>query len=341
MNSPRRTLADLAQFLGADVHGDESAEVDSLAALKNAGPGQISFLANEKYTGDLRVTGATAVLIKPALATLCPTNALVMANPYLGFARLSHLFDPEPAVPKGIHPSATVAEDAVVSETASIGACAVIESGVRIDWGVQIGPGTVVGARSRIGEETVLAANVVLYHDVVLGRRCRISSGAVLGSDGFGYAPTGDHWERIAQVGGVSVGDDVDIGANTSIDRGALNDTVIGDGVKIDNNVQIAHNVEIGDHSAIAAMVGVSGSVRIGRHCVFGGASGIGGHLTIADNVHLTGMTMVTRSLLKPGVYSSGTGVEPNSEWRRSVARFRQLDDMARRLRQLEKKLND
>jgi len=328
MNSSPRTLADLAQLLGAELRGDGGAEVTGVATLKNAGPGQIAFLANEKYARDLVGTGATVVLVRPDLAGQCPTNALVLENPYLGFARVSHLFDSEPTAESGIHSSATVAAGAVVAETASVASCAVIESEARIGGGV------------RVGDGTVLAANVTLYHDVVVGDRCRISGGAVIGADGFGYAHAGDHWERIAQTGGVRIGDDVDIGANTSIDRGALDDTVIDNGVKIDNNVQIGHNVRIGAHSAIAAMVGISGSTHVGCHCIFGGASGVGGHLTIADNVHLTGMTMVTKSLHEPGLYSSGTGVEKNRQWRRSVVRFRQLDEMARRLRQLEKKLN-
>ncbi|TDT43188.1 UDP-3-O-[3-hydroxymyristoyl] glucosamine N-acyltransferase [Halospina denitrificans] len=341
MSGLRKTLAEVAQLLGAELRGEESAEVTGLGTVHNARPGQVTFLANEKYTRHLPETKATAVLIRPELADQCPVNALLLDDPYLGFARLSHLFDPQPSPEAGIHPSASVSPSAHVASTAFIGAGVVVESEARIEDGARIGPGSVIGVRSHVGEGTVLAANVTLYHDVVLGQRCRISSGAVIGSDGFGYAHASDHWERIAQIGGVRIGNDVDVGANTSIDRGALDDTVIGDGVKIDNNVQIGHNVEIGEHSAMAALVGIAGSTHIGRHCIFGGASAIAGHLKIADHVHLTGMTMVTKNLNEPGVYSSGTGVESNRDWRRSVARFRQLDDMARRLRQLEKKLND
>lgn len=341
MSSLRTTLAEVADLLGAELRGDGEAEITGLGTLHNARQGQVAFLANEKYTRHLPGTKATAVLIRPEFADQCPVNALLLDDPYFGFARLSHLFDPQPAPQAGIHPSACVSPTAQVASTASIGAGAVVDAEARIEDGVRIGPGSVVGARCRIGEGSYLAANVTLYHDVALGQRCRISSGAVIGSDGFGYAHAGDHWERIAQIGGVRIGNDVDVGANTSIDRGALDDTVIGDGVKIDNNVQIGHNVEIGEHSAMAALVAIAGSTRIGRHCIFGGCSGVAGHLTITDHVHLTGMTMVTKNLKEPGVYSSGTGVEPNRDWRRSVARFRQLDDMARRLRQLEKKLSD
>lgn len=341
MSGSRQTLAEVARFLDAELRGDGAAEISGLGTLHNAREGLITFLANEKYVRHLPETKATAVLLKPAFADQCPVNALVLEDPYLGFARLSHLFDPQPIPAAGIDPSAVIAASATISESAHIGPGAIIQEEARVDDRARIGPGAVVGARSHVGADTVLAANVTLYHDVVVGQRCRISSGAVIGSDGFGYAHAGDHWERIAQIGGVRIGDDVDVGANSSIDRGALDDTVIGDGVKIDNTVQIGHNVEIGDHSAMAALVGVAGSTRIGRHCVFGGASGIAGHLNITDHVHLTGMTMVTKNLNEPGVYSSGTGVEPNRDWRRSVARFRQLDDMARRLRQLEKKLSD
>lgn len=341
MSSVRKTLEELAQFLGAELRGDAKDEVTGLGTLHNAREGQVTFLANEKYARHLPETKATAVLLKPEFAGDCPVNALVLEDPYLGFARLSHLFDPQPSRDEGVHRSATVAPSAHVADSASVGAGAVIEPEASIGEGVHIGPGSVIGSRSRVGADTFVAANVTVYHDVVIGERCRISSGAVIGSDGFGYAHAGDHWERIAQLGGVRIGNDVDVGANTSIDRGALDDTVIGDGVKIDNTVQVGHNVEIGDHCAMAALVGIAGSTHIGRHCIFGGASAIAGHLKIADHVHLTGMTMVTKNLNEPGVYSSGTGVESNRNWRRSVARFRQLDDMARRLRQLEKKQSD
>lgn len=341
MNSVERTLSELADLLGAELRGDGDKRITGLATLASAGDNDISFLANEKYTRQLGTTQAGAVIVGPHHADECSASVLVVDDPYQAFARLSHLFNPEPVREAGVHPSASVADDASVADSAWVGAGAVIEHGAEIGERARVGPKSIVGAGSRVGAETVLAANVTLYHGVVLGQRCRISSGAVIGGDGFGYAHTGANWDRIAQIGGVRIGDDVDVGANTTIDRGALDDTVIGDGVKIDNLVQVGHNVEIGDHSAMAALVGISGSTRIGRHCVFGGASGIGGHLTIADGVQLTGMTMVTRSLKEPGVYSSGTGVEPNRDWRRSVVRFRQLDDMAQRLRQIEDKLRD
>ena len=341
MSKPPMTLGDVADLLGAELRGDAGTCVSGIATLQNAAEGDISFLSNSRYQRYLQETGATAVLITRELAEQCPVSALVLDDPYCGFALLSHYFDPEPRPGAGIHASAVVAEDAEVSPSAWVGPNAVIEEKVRIGDNVRVGSGSVVGARSQIGEGSVLAANVSIYHDVRIGARCRISSGAAIGSDGFGYAHAGTHWERIAQIGGVWLGDDVDVGANTCIDRGALDDTVVGNGVKLDNMIQISHNVVIGDNTIMAGHAGVAGSTHVGRNCVFGGAAAVSGHLEIADNVHLTGMAMVTRSLKEPGVYSSGTGVEPNPDWRRSVVRFRQLDEMAQRLKALEKKLSE
>ncbi len=341
MSKPQMTLAEVADLVGAELRGDPAVRVSGIATLKSAGEGDISFLSNSRYERYLQETKATAVLVTQELAEQCPVSALVLADPYRGFALLSHQFDPEPRPAAGIHASAVVAEDAEIAPTASIGANAVIAEKARIGANVTVGSGSFVGARSQIGEGSVLAANVSVYHDVHIGARCRISSGAAIGSDGFGYAHAGTHWERIAQIGGVQIGDDVDVGANTCIDRGALDDTVIGNGVKLDNMIQISHNVVIGENTIMAGHSGVAGSTHVGRNCVFGGAAVVSGHLEIGDNIHLTGMAMVTRSLKEPGIYSSGTGVEPNRNWRRNVVRFRQLDDMAQRLKTLEKKLSE
>jgi UDP-3-O-[3-hydroxymyristoyl] glucosamine N-acyltransferase len=230
-----------------------------------------------------------------------------------------------------------VADDAVVDAAASIGACAVIESGAQIAAGVTIGAHCFIGARSVIGEGGWLAPRVTLYHDVRIGQRVVIQSGAVLGGEGFGFANQKGVWQKIAQIGGVTIGDDVEIGVNTAIDRGAMDDTRIGNGVKLDNQIQIAHNVQVGDHTAMAACVGISGSAKIGKHCMLAGGVGLVGHIEICDSVFITGMTMVTRSITEPGSYSSGTAMQPAAEWRKSAARIRQLDDMARRLQQLEK----
>ncbi len=331
-------LGEIATALGAELKGDPDLEVTGLATLQAATPGQISFLANPSYAKYLANTQASAVIMSPAAVGDSEINALLLDNPYLGYARLSHWFDPEPVAQPGIHPSAVVDPDARVADTASIGPNVVIEAGVVVGEQVVIGAGTVIGARAQIGAATVIRPRVTLAHDVVLGQRCHILSGAVIGSDGFGFANEKGVWQRIAQLGRVVLGDDVEVGANTTIDRGALDDTLIGNGVKLDNLIQIAHNVQIGDHSAMAAMVGIAGSTRIGRHCVFGGASGVAGHLEIADQVHLTGMTLVTGDIREAGVYSSGTSADTNRQWRKNAVRFRQLDDLARRIRDLEKK---
>ncbi|MBB5322600.1 UDP-3-O-(3-hydroxymyristoyl)glucosamine N-acyltransferase [Marinobacter oulmenensis] len=331
-------LGEIADALGAKLRGDPDTLISSVATLGAAGPGQISFLANPAYAKYLTDTHASAVILSPEAAADCPTNVLLLDNPYLGYARLSHWFDPAPVAPAGIHPAAVVDDTATVDETASIGPHAVVEAGACIGAHVVVGAGSIVGARTSIGDHSILRPRVTLAHDVVVGRRCHILSGAVVGSDGFGFANEQGVWHRIAQLGGVVLGDDVEVGANTTIDRGALENTIIGDGVKLDNLIQVAHNVQIGDHSAMAALVGVAGSTRVGRHCVFGGASGVAGHLDIADHVHLTGMTLVTGDIREPGVYSSGTSADNNRSWRKNAVRFRQLDALARRVRELEKK---
>jgi UDP-3-O-[3-hydroxymyristoyl] glucosamine N-acyltransferase len=331
------TLGQLAEFLGATLRGPADKHITGLATLQEAGPDQVSFLANPQYRKFLATTHAAAVLLKPADAEGYAADALLVPDPYLAYARISHLFDPKPKAPVGVHPTAVVAEDAFVDPAASVGAYAVIESGARIAAGVTIGAHCFIGARSVIGEGGWLAPRVTLYHDVRVGQRVVIQSGAVLGGEGFGFANEKGVWQKIAQIGGVTIGDDVEIGVNTAIDRGAMDDTRIGNGVKLDNQIQIAHNVQIGDHTAMAACVGISGSAKIGKHCMLAGGVGLVGHIEICDGVFVTGMTMVTRSITEPGAYSSGTAMQPAAEWRKSAARMRHLDDMARRLQQLEK----
>lgn len=331
------TLGHLAEFLGATLRGPADKEITGLATLQEAGAGQVSFLANPQYRKFLANTHAAAVLLKPADAEGYAGDALLIADPYLAYARISHLFDPKPKAAAGIHPTAVVADDAVVDSTASVGAYVVIESGARIAAGVTLGAHCFIGARSVIGEGGWLAPRVTLYHDVRIGQRVVIQSGAVLGGEGFGFANEKGVWQKIAQIGGVTIGDDVEIGVNTAIDRGAMDDTRIGNGVKLDNQIQIAHNVQVGDHTAMAACVGISGSAKIGKHCMLAGGVGLVGHIEICDGVFITGMTMVTRSITEPGSYSSGTAMQPAAEWRKSAARIRQLDDMSRRLQQLEK----
>ncbi|OUM37689.1 UDP-3-O-(3-hydroxymyristoyl)glucosamine N-acyltransferase [Pseudomonas putida] len=334
------TLGQLAEALGATLKGPEALQITGLATLQEAGPGQLSFLANPQYRKYLDNCQAGAVLLKAADAESFAGNALIVADPYQAYARISHLFDPKPKAVAGIHPSAVVAEDAQVDASASIGPFAVIESGARIEADVSIGAHCFIGARCVVGEGGWLAPRVTLYHDVIIGKRVVIQSGAVIGGEGFGFANEKGIWRKIAQIGGVTIGDDVEIGVNTAVDRGALSDTRIGNGVKLDNQIQIAHNVQIGDHTAMAACVGISGSTRIGKHCMLAGGVGLVGHIDICDNVFVSGMTMVTRSITEPGSYSSGTAMQPLADWRKSAARIRQLDDMAKRLQQLEKRVD-
>ena len=333
------TLAQLAERLGATLRGNPERSIGGLATLQDAQAQHLSFLANPQYRKFLSQTQAGALLLTPADAEGYAGDALLVANPYLAYAELSHLFDRKPQAVAGVHPTAVVASDAQVHASASIGPYAVIESGAQIAAGVTIGAHCVIGARSVIGEDGWLAPRVTLYHDVQIGKRVVIQSGAVLGGEGFGFANEKGVWQKIAQIGGVSIGDDVEIGANTTIDRGALADTLIGNGVKLDNQIMIAHNVQVGDHTAMAGCAGISGSTKIGKHCMIAGGVGMVGHIEVCDNVFVTGMTMVTRSITEPGSYSSGTAMQPAGEWRKSAARIRQLDEMARRLQQLEKRL--
>lgn len=331
------TLSQLAQIIEGEVIGEGDTLVTGISTLQAAKKGDISFLANPAYEKFLKETNASAVIVSHNTVGNCPCNAVVVKNPYLAYAKLSHYFAYTLTEPEGIHETAVVHESADVDATAVIAANAVIEKGAVIGANVIVSAGCFIGENSELDEGTRLYANVSIYHGVSVGKRCIIHSGVVLGADGFGIAPGPNGWNKIAQIGGVVIGDDVEIGANTTIDRGALDNTMIERGVKLDNQIQIAHNVIVGENTAIAACSGIAGSTRIGKSCVIGGGCGIAGHLDIADNVHLTGMTLVTKSIKKAGVYSSGTAVEPNAKWRRNVVRFRQLDELANRVKKLEK----
>ncbi len=334
-------LSSLAARVGGRVSGDPTVVIHSLATLQTAGSGQLSFFANSRYLAQLKSSRAEAVLVNEAHLADVPGHAIVVADPYLAFARLSALFDwREPVVP-GIAAGATVAPTAQIDPSARVEAGAVIGEDVRIGAQVCIGANVVVGARCEIGEGCRLEANVTLYPDVTLGKRVLVHSGAVLGADGFGFAHDGGsgEWVKICQLGGVVIEDDVEIGAGTTVDRGALEPTRIERGVKLDNQIQVAHNVRIGAHSAIAGCTAIAGSTKIGRHCTIAGMSGITGHLEIADGTHITAMSLVSRSISRPGAYSSGTGLEPHQQWKRNVVRFRQLDELARRVRKLEQTL--
>lgn len=343
MSKPSYTLGELAKRLEAECVGDANYDITGLGTLASAGPGELSFLANPKYQKALETTGAGAVLVAPDMVDSSPCHCLITTNPYLAYAKASHLFAPRLQTETGVHASAIVASNVDIHPSASIGAHCTIAEGVKIGAGTILQPGVTVGSDSSIGSDCLIHANASIYHGVNIGDRVTIHSAAVIGSDGFGFAPSPDRqrggWFKIAQLGGVSIGNDVEIGAGTTIDRGALDNTVIGDRVIIDNQVQIAHNVEIGENTAIAGCVGIAGSTRIGRNCTFAGGVGLVGHITIADGVHVTGMTMVTKSITKPGAYSSGTPMMEAAAWRRSAVRFAQLDKMQRSLSDLKKSL--
>lgn len=335
------SLNELAEKLSARLvlNGNAPQQVSGLKTLQQATASDLSFLANPKYKAIMQTTKAAAVIISDDMLPDCPTHALVMKNPYLGFAKVGSLFDLAPASQPGVHATAVVAETSQIDKTASIGAHVVIGERVVIGPNVVVGANSVLMAGVKLGEATLLKASVTVYHNVLIGKRCIIHSGAVIGSDGFGNANDQGRWIKIPQLGIVVIGDDVEIGANTTVDRGTLGDTEIHSGAKIDNLVQIAHNVVIGEHTAIAAKVGIAGSTSIGKNCMIGGAVGISGHLTIADKVIITGMTMVTHSIHTPGVYSSGIPVKPQAVWHKNVARFARLDKMAQQLKALEAKI--
>ncbi len=329
-------LGELAELLGLTLEGDPQQQIVGLATLAKAGSQQLSFLDNSKYQQYLTETKAAAVIVRPDLASQCPVSCLLSEQPYLSYARASRLFERKPKAEKGIHPSTVVDESAQVSSSASIGPLCYIGANTYIKEGVVVGAGTVIGDHCRIDRQTVLQGNVTLYQDVKVGASCIIHSGAVLGSDGFGFAAGDNGWEKISQLGGVTIGNNVEIGAGTTVDRGALDDTVIEDGVIIDNLVQIAHNVHIGKNTAIAGCTGVAGSTNIGARCTIGGAVGITGHLNITDDVHITAMSLVTRSITEAGSYSSGTVVADTRQWRKNAVRFGQLETLHRRVTQLE-----
>ena len=335
------TLGEIAAVAGARLQGcDAAAVVAGVAPLHSAEPGQISFLTHPRYRSYLATTRATAVILSPEDARDCPAPALVAANPHIAYARAATLFEPAAESRRGIHPTAWVSPTASIADDSWIGPHCAVEAGAVIETGAIMGPGCVIGEQATIGEGSRLVAQVTVCHRVRLGRRVLAQPGVVVGSDGFGLALDCDgRWLRVPQLGSVVIGDDVEIGANTTIDRGALEDTVIEEGVKLDNQIQVAHNVRIGAHSALAGCVGIAGSARIGRHCMIGGGVGIAGHLEIADRVQITGMSLVTQSITQPGIYSSGLAVEPNRLWNKISARLRRLDELFRRLAALERKI--
>jgi len=334
------TLAELAHRCHGELRGDPDYQIERIATLATAGPHDVAFVAGEKYYPQLAVTNAGVVVLGHADAGLYSGNALLSENPRLCFTRVAAMLHPPVRPPIGLHASAVTDVSADVAADAAIGPQAVIEPGARVGRGAVIGAGCYIGRGAVIGDGTWLHAQVTIGADCVLGQRCIVHSGAVIGSDGFGYARDGARWVKTPQLGRVLVGDDVEIGANTTIDRGALDDTVIERGVKLDNLVHIAHNVHIGEDTAIAACVGIAGSTRVGKRCTLAGQVGVVGHIEITDDVHITGAAVVSHTIRAPGTYSSGTPLEAYSSWLKNAVRMRQLDDMARRLKKLEQQLS-
>jgi UDP-3-O-[3-hydroxymyristoyl] glucosamine N-acyltransferase len=334
------TLAELAARFGGEVRGDAATPVRQVAALDRAGAGSIGFIAHRKYHAQLASTQASALIVPPDAADLSALPRIVTGQPYLYFARVSGLLNPALRPPPGIHASAVVAASAQIAPDASVAAGAVIGERAVIGAAAVIGANTVCGDGCKIGANTVVHANVTLYRDCEIGARCIVHAAAVIGADGFGFAPDEQGaWEKIPQIGRVVIGSDVEIGAGTTIDRGALGDTVIEDGVKLDNQIQIAHNVFIGAHTAIAACTGIAGSARIGRHCTIGGAAMIFGHIEIADHTRISTNTLITKSLRTPGVYTSALPFSEHATWQRNAVHLRRLDEWVERVRQLEKRL--
>lgn len=332
-------LADLAQQLDAQLHGDGDLVITGIASMHSAHSEQITFLSNSRYREQLASCLAGAVVLTEADLPFCQSAALVVKNPYLTYARMAQLLDTTPAPAQDIAPSAVISPEAKLGQQVSVGANAVIESGVELGDGVIIGAGCFIGKDAKIGAGTRIWANVSIYHRVEIGQKCLIQSGTVIGADGFGYANDRGNWVKIPQLGTVLIGDSVEIGACTTIDRGALDDTQIGNGVIIDNQCQIAHNVVIGDNTAVAGGVIMAGSLKIGRYCQIGGASVINGHMEICDKAVVTGMGMVMRPITEPGVYSSGIPLQTNKAWRKTAALVMNIDEMNKRLKAVERKI--
>lgn len=331
------TLKELADHVDGQLVGDPATKISSLATLEAAQCNQLSFFANPRYLKQLQSSAAGGVLVRADVVDKVKGSAIIVSDPYLAYAKLSRYYDWRLPIQRGIHVSAVVADSAKIDETAQISANVVIGANTVVGSGAYIGPNTVIGHDCIIGADTRIESGVNLYPDVHLGDRVIIHSGTVIGSDGFGFAKLNSKWVKIYQSGGVRIGDDVEVGASVTIDRGALSPTKIESGVKLDNQIQIAHNVVIGQDTAIAACTGISGSTEIGARCTLAGMVGVTGHLHIADDTHITAMTLVSKSIQQPGAYSSGTSLEPHQQWKRNVVRFRQLDNLAKRVALLEK----
>lgn len=330
---PSYSASELAERFSLQLHGDGEVRVDGVATLAQAQPRQLAFLANPRYRAQLEAAQAGIVVMRAADAGAHTGTALLAEDPYVAFARIAALFEAVPAIAAGVHASAVIDPDAAIDPGAQIGPFVSIGARSKVAAGAVVGPGCVIGEDCEVGEGSRLVARVTLVERVRLGRRVLVHPGAVLGADGFGLAMSAGNWIKVPQLGGVQVGDDCEIGANTTIDRGALDDTVLEQDVRLDNQIQIGHNVRIGAHTAMAGCSAAAGSARIGRYCLIGGGAGVLGHLELCDRVVVTAMSLVTHSIREPGEYSSGTPLMDNRSWRKSAARFKQLDAIARRNR--------
>lgn len=332
------TLAELQAGLGGVIRGDGGVALHGAASLEKAGPGQLGFLLSRKYLNQARASQAGALIIPEALDAELPQPCLAVTHPHATFARALSLLYPETAAPAGIHPTAVVAPNSRIASSAQIGPGCVVAAGVEIGERSVLAANCHIGANARIGADCHLHAGVVIQHGCSMGDRCLLHPGAVIGADGFGLAWENDHWIKVPQVGRVILGDDVEVGANTCIDRGALDDTLIGDGVKLDNLIQIGHNVRIGAHTAIAACAAIAGSASIGAYCQIGGCAMIAGHLDICDKVTVSGGTLIAKDIREPGVYTSVQPFQSHEDWRRNIAHLRHLDSLAKKIKELEKK---
>lgn len=335
------TLSEITAYVGGELFGDPEYLISSLGSIDRAKEDQLSFLSNPKFAKKLPTSEAGAVLLRDACDAEKVRNAILVRNPYLAFAKVTRLFVPsQKGWSSSIHPTAVIHETATLGENVSVGPNVAIGAYSKIGDDCYIGAGCIVGEGVRIAVGCRLLGNVSIYDRVEVGAHCILHSGAVIGADGFGFAPDNGQWVKIHQLGSVTIGDNVEIGANTTIDCGAIENTVIGNGVKIDNLVQIAHNVVIGDNSAIAGCVGIAGSSVIGQNCTLAGGVGLAGHITLVDNVHVTAMSLVTRSIESPGSYSSGTALDSTPNWRKSAVRLRRIENMAAQISKLEKQVN-
>ncbi len=349
MSNKKYTLGEIAQILGAQLHGDSHCEITGIASLENAKAGQISFLVSSRYQlvassrheKFLPLSKASAVLLAPDHMQQCATNMLVMSDPYQGLIKLLSLFQHKSKHDAGIHPSATIGPNTKIPATVSIGPNCVIGENCEIGENTIIHANCVISDNVRIGAESQVYPNVTIYHDVIIGNKAIIYAGVVIGSEGFGMIRTQYGWQTLPHLGTVIIGDNVEIGANTTIDRGALDNTIIENGVKLDNLIMVGHGVVIGENTVIAGCVGIGGSTRIGKNCMIGGATGLNDNIEIGDNVIFTGMSQVVKSIKQPGVYSSGTGILPQKSWHKATARLHNLDELAKKLRKLEKEHNE